>query len=40
MMEMNMKTVIALLHEAAKNFNDLPYLGGKQDGEWKRFSFA
>jgi long-chain acyl-CoA synthetase len=35
-----MNTVIELLHEAARNFKNMPYLGGKQDGEWKRFSFA
>ena len=35
-----MNTVIELLHEAARNFNEMPYLGGKQDGEWKTFSYS
>ncbi len=35
-----MNTVIELLHEASRNFNEMPYLGGKEDGKWKTYSFS
>jgi len=34
-----METVIELLHEGARNHGDMPYLGGKADGQWKTYSF-
>ena len=34
-----MSTVIALLHEGAKNHGDLAYLGGKTGDTWQTFSF-
>ncbi|MDR2900276.1 MAG: AMP-binding protein [Treponema sp.] len=35
-----MKTVIELLHDASRNHGELPYLGGKENGNWKTFNFS
>ena len=35
-----MKTVIELLHNAAAKYGNMPYLGGKKEGAWLKYSFS
>ena len=34
-----MNTVVALMHEGAKNHGDMTYLGSKVGDQWKTYSF-